>query len=437
MNFTSLLPGNRKDPASLLRLYLATGVMSAVIIAFLSGLSFYKIFSGFVIKSAEKDSVQLCHLLLDQQRTKLLKYIPGKGEFLSMDTNDISQFDRTIRMYLHPFNIVKVKIYDLNRTIIYSTELSLIGKTDERNSRLRNALAGNIDVKQVTKEKAHDLAGEPLLDVDVVETYVPIRSAAINASRMNPSNRVESGKVLGSVEIYLNVTEYRNQIMTALTVMTFITAAVLATVFGFSYVLIRRGTLQLKEVQNRLEVLSITDVLTGIGNRGYVMARGEEEFKRAERNVTKGPGISTLCCIMLDIDHFKNVNDTKGHPAGDEVLRELVSRLRQSVRPYDIIGRYGGEEFLVLLPDTVFEEGVAVAERIRVAIHREPFNVCGDDIRISVSLGISSFDDNVQKLDDLLKRADEGLYMAKHAGRDRVEWVYNSLEMCSDSPECC
>jgi diguanylate cyclase (GGDEF)-like protein len=140
---------------------------------------------------------------------------------------------------------------------------------------------------------------------------------------------------------------------------------------------------------------------------------------------------------MLDVDHFKNVNDTKGHPVGDEVLRELVNRLRLSVRPYDIIGRYGGEEFLILLPDTVFEEGVEVAERIRMAIRREPFNVCGEDIRISVSLGISSLDEKDQKLDELLKRADEGLYKAKNAGRDRVEWVYNSLAMFSEDAEFC
>jgi diguanylate cyclase (GGDEF)-like protein len=254
---------------------------------------------------------------------------------------------------------------------------------------------------------------------------------------MNPSSRIEPGKLLGSVEIYLNVTEYRNQILTALAVMTFITLAVLSAVFGFSYTLIRRGTMQLKEVQSRLELLSITDVLTGIGNRGFVMARGEEEFKRAQRNVEKGPEMSTLCSIMLDVDHFKNVNDTKGHPAGDEVLRELVSRLRHSVRPYDIIGRYGGEEFLVLLPDTVIEEGIAVAERIRMSVRSEPFKVYGEDIRISVSLGISSFDKKDQKLDELLKRADEGLYKAKRAGRDRVEWAYNPFDMFSDGTARC
>jgi diguanylate cyclase (GGDEF)-like protein len=339
----------------------------------------------------------------------------------------MSQLDSNLRRFLHPFDIIKIKIYDTNRRIYYSTESALIGKTDDHNLRLNNALAGNVDAKMVTKEKARDLADEPLMDVDVVETYIPIRSEAVNSSNGYQPERMQSGKVLGSFEIYVNVTKYRDQIRTGLAVMTTLILAVLAAVFGFSYLLLRREALQLTEVQTKLEVLAITDVLTGIANRGYVMARGEEEFSRALRNNAKGPAATTLGCIMLDIDHFKHVNDTKGHPAGDEVLREVVERLRQSVRPYDIIGRYGGEEFLVLLPDTKFDDGVAVAERIRLAIRREPITIGGDIIRVSVSLGISTFDEKDQSIDDLLKRADEGLYKAKNTGRDRVEWVFNPL----------
>jgi diguanylate cyclase (GGDEF)-like protein len=175
-------------------------------------------------------------------------------------------------------------------------------------------------------------------------------------------------------------------------------------------------------------MLATTDGLTGIANRGYVMKRGDEEFARAERNKDKDAETPTLCCIMLDIDHFKRVNDTKGHPAGDEVLREVVCRMKQSVRPYDIVGRYGGEEFLLLLPDTVVNEGVRVAERIRTDISREPFIVAGEEMFISVSLGISCFNKKDQKLEDLLKRADDGLYKAKYAGRDRVELVYSSSD---------
>jgi diguanylate cyclase (GGDEF)-like protein len=422
MALTSLCSLRQKDPASLLRLYVITAAVSIVTIVVLSGFGFYRIFSGFVIKSAETDSVQLCHLLLDQESIKLIKDIPGQGKQLVIDNMVMATLDTNMRKFLHPFNIIKIKIYDLDQRIIYSTEPSLVGKIDDNNLRLKNALAGSVDAVQVTKKRARDLADEPLLDVDVVETYVPIRSMTSNAANMNVP-----GRVLGSFEIYVDVTRYRKQIITGLVFMSGFTLAVLTAVYGFSYLLIRQGTRQLREIEVKLEMLAITDVLTGIANRGYVMARGEEEFHRAERNQVKEPDAATLCCIMLDIDHFKNVNDTKGHPAGDEVLRAVVGRMVQNVRPYDIIGRYGGEEFLVLLPGTKFDDGVAVAERIRAAVRREPFSIAGDEIRVSVSLGIASYDSKDQNLNELLKRADEGLYKAKHAGRDRVAWVYEPM----------
>lgn len=427
MKLSSLFTFQQKNPASLLRLHVLTAVVSIVTIVLLSSICFYRMFSQFVIRNAEENSVRLCRMLLDQKNLNLLKYIQVQSEHPSIGQQDMEQLHKNMREFLDPFDIIKVKLYDINHRIIYSTESSIIGKTDDKNARLKNALSGNVDTKLVTKERAHDLIDEPLLDVDVVETYVPI-STAINVSHMNLANEKKAGKMLGGFEIYVNVTKYRTQIRSGVIVMTTFTVVMLAVVFGVSYLIIRRGTYQLKDAQARLEMLAITDALTGIANRGYVMERGEDEFARAERNRAKGAGTSTLCCVMLDIDHFKKVNDTKGHPAGDAVLREVVNRVKKCIRPYDIIGRYGGEEFLLLLPDTIFDEGVAVAERIRNDVRREPFRIGGDEIRVSVSLGISCFEETDRNLEDLLKRADDGLYKAKHAGRDRVEWVYNTSD---------
>lgn len=413
MNLDALHPGHQRDPESLRRLFVTMAIVSTVVILVLGGLGFYRVFSGFVIASANDDSVQLCQLLIDQQKPLLIQNIPGLGAQLAIDNDVISRLDRNMHEFLHPFDIIKIKIYDTNRRIIYSTETRLIGKTDRNNRRLANALAGNVDAKMVHKEKGSDLAGEQLLDVDVVETYVPVRD--------------KGGKVLGSFEVYVNVTKYRNMIRTGVAVMTAIMVVVLAAVYGISYLIIRWGTVQLRQVQSKLEMLAITDALTGVANRGHVMARGEDEFSRAVRNRERDPRSPALGCIMLDIDHFKRVNDTRGHQTGDQVLREVAMRLRQSVRPYDIIGRYGGEEFVVLMPDTSFEQGLAVAERIRTAINGEPVCICADGIRISVSLGVSCYHENDRDLGDLLKRADEGLYKAKDGGRDRVEWICSPL----------
>jgi diguanylate cyclase (GGDEF)-like protein len=210
--------------------------------------------------------------------------------------------------------------------------------------------------------------------------------------------------------------------------MTVVLILVLTGVFGFSYLLIRRGAGQLKLAQEKLESMAKTDALTDIANRGHLMVRGQEEFERLRRSGMKNQPVISLGCIMIDLDHFKRINDSKGHQAGDHVLKGVAMRLKESVRPYDVIGRYGGEEFAVLLPDTNLEQSLLVAERIRSTISRGPIESEGDLIPVTASLGVSCSNENDQGLNDLLKRADEGLYMAKAAGRDRVSWVYHPFD---------
>jgi diguanylate cyclase (GGDEF)-like protein len=142
------------------------------------------------------------------------------------------------------------------------------------------------------------------------------------------------------------------------------------------------------------------------------MSRFEEEFKKARRlrNI--------LGCIMIDIDHFKSINDKYGHVTGDKVLREISLRLRNSIRSYDVLGRYGGEEFLIVLPDTDFENAKNLAERIRKNIKEKLIA----DLQVTISLGITSIQEKDETINDIINRADEALYKAKNSGRDRVEW---------------
>ena len=402
------------DPDRLLRLLVVTALVSMVVTVLLSGYGFFRIFSGFVMTSAEHDSVRLCRLMIDQQKPLMFDAASSHSIELVIHENDILPLDRNLRHFLRPFGIVKIKIYNNRRQIIYSTESKLIGKVDEKNARLKNALAGNIDTRLETKEKVHDLAEEQLFNVDVVETYVPITS--------------ETGAVLGSFEIYVNVTQHREQIRHAVIVMTSLLVLVLTGVFTLSYLLIRRSAINLKQAQTQLETLAKIDMLTAIANRSHLMVRGQEEFERIRRHVLKNQPVLTLGCIMLDLDHFKRINDTKGHLAGDQALKDVALRLKDCVRPYDVLGRYGGEEFVVLLPDTNLEQSLVVAERIRYSICRTPFDIKGDPVTLTVSLGVSCSNREDQELNDLLKRADEGLYKAKEAGRDRVSWVYHPFD---------
>lgn len=179
----------------------------------------------------------------------------------------------------------------------------------------------------------------------------------------------------------------------------------------------------LENVLNRARLLRSghTDFLTGWHNRRYLHMRLREELARAARDR------STLVCLMLDIDHFKRVNDTWGHAAGDEVLREIAQRIESQVRVSDVAARYGGEEFVVLLPATGTDAALKLAERIRHAIADTPIAVRdGVEETITASIGIAACaslerDADLKTAgDELLARADVALYRAKSAGRDRV-----------------
>lgn len=164
-----------------------------------------------------------------------------------------------------------------------------------------------------------------------------------------------------------------------------------------------------------LEKLAITDGLTGASNHRHFRTRLEEEFSRAKRYKTP------LSCIMLDIDHFKSINDAFGHAQGDIVLKEITDVLRKSVRKTDIVARYGGEEFVILLPHTDKEGGFIHAERIREAARG---NRCSDSntcIMVTVSLGVATFpSEDISSADDLVGKADNALYEAKRNGRNKT-----------------
>jgi two-component system cell cycle response regulator len=168
-------------------------------------------------------------------------------------------------------------------------------------------------------------------------------------------------------------------------------------------------------LQHTME-LAIVDGLTGLNNRRYLDNHLKILFDRA---AVRGRPIS-IC--MTDIDRFKLVNDTYGHDVGDEVLREFAARIRSTVRGADLACRYGGEEFVVVMPDTSMELATSVAERLRAIIEDKPFHVRSIDRELSItaSLGIATSSGAFGAPDELLKQADRALYEAKHTGRNRV-----------------
>lgn len=172
---------------------------------------------------------------------------------------------------------------------------------------------------------------------------------------------------------------------------------------------------QLLEANERLRHMSQTDALTGLDNRRNLEERLDEMFEHAKR--LNEP----FACVMCDLDRFKSVNDTYGHQAGDAVLKQFARILRQEVREIDRAGRYGGEEFMLLLPGTVLDAAVTFAERVRKQVEVHTFTFDGTSICRTASFGVSAWPHpRVDHCDALLRAADDALYVAKETGRNRV-----------------
>ena len=168
-----------------------------------------------------------------------------------------------------------------------------------------------------------------------------------------------------------------------------------------------------------VQELAITDSLTGVFNRRYYLERFKEELERSKKFNYK------FCCLMVDIDYFKDYNDRYGHILGDAILRELAKTIQENTRQIDLIGRYGGEEFSIILSETDKDAATLAAGSIRQAVEYKPIRAYDEELKIRVSIGISTFPDDGQDIETLIDRADSALYQAKQAGRNKV-CVYGS-----------
>ncbi|MEW6088827.1 MAG: diguanylate cyclase [bacterium] len=181
---------------------------------------------------------------------------------------------------------------------------------------------------------------------------------------------------------------------------------------------IKKKMLELEDVNKKLAILSITDGLTEIFNYRYlgeVLEKECERTKRIEGNIS---------CIIIDVDFFKNINDKFGHQAGDYILQQLSKIFYKNLRRIDTIGRYGGDEFILILPETTAEGAETVSEKLRKLIENKVFVFEGNSIKVTISIGIASFKGEKLLTKELvIKLADDALYKAKNNGRNRIEVV--------------
>lgn len=227
------------------------------------------------------------------------------------------------------------------------------------------------------------------------------------------------GDIRGGISVWFDINDVTKQLRTNYVAIFLLTVLTIFILILLTYLFFRQFRIKLDEARALLDKMSKTDILTDISNRRHLMERFTEELERSKRSG------KDLCCIMLDVDHFKEINDTFGHLKGDDVLRELAKILKDSVRNYDVLGRYGGDEFVVVLPDTNLENAASLAERIRQTVESDlgSKSALANDRSVTISLGLTSACDDDKNIETIIKRADDALYRAKEDGRNRVEIV--------------
>jgi diguanylate cyclase (GGDEF)-like protein len=223
------------------------------------------------------------------------------------------------------------------------------------------------------------------------------------------------GDIRGGVSVSFDVHELEGKLRANLTTIIGLAILTIALLVGSLLVLFRQMMARLQVARDQLVTLATTDALTGLLNRRSILLRIEEEMERHRRSG------EPLGCILLDVDLFKLVNDRLGHAAGDEVLRQVARHLKDTVRPYDSVGRFGGEEFLVILPGTDRETLRSAAERLRAGLPERVRTGSADAPQpVTASFGITTYRPG-EGIDTFVARSDHGMYKAKTLGRNRVE----------------
>lgn len=299
------------------------------------------------------------------------------------------------------YELLKVKVFDDTGLVLYSTEFEDIGEVNIKDY-FQNLQITGVPFSQLISKNTENMEGQ-VISRDVVETYVPI---------------FHHGHFIGAFELYHDITDSITSLEKLIYKSNLIIrslALILVCVVIVAMIGLRKGAMKQKKYENLLLELAHNDRLTGILNRGrfYELLKWEiDRYLRHGRN-------SSL--ILVDVDHFKRVNDIYGHLAGDVVLTSIVDACIKTLRGTDIMGRYGGEEFIIVLPEIPHDKALEVAERLRSTIEKTIVFIEDQAINMTISLGLVHFDDFKDlTIESIIKQADLNMYTAKNNGRNQV-----------------
>ncbi|MFN7087699.1 MAG: GGDEF domain-containing protein [Burkholderiales bacterium] len=396
-----------RGPRRLLRLFGVLSLLSVATVISLVGFGLYEIYSSQTIADAERDAVAVATAILDQEQSTLLTYGYGGTPRIALAEKDVADFDARMRKFLQPFDIYKIKIFSADRRIVYSTDRSIMGVVDADNAKLNRVLAtGEVLSKLEGKDVVQDLREEQRFAVDVVETYLPIRA---------------HDAIIGSFEVYVDVSRVYSKILKVVGLSVTVLTLVLAMAFAGLYFPVRLGMLRLIAAEDELGMLETVDRMTGVANARALNERLAAECARMAAHPDR-TGAAALGLVLVGVDNFTEIEENYGRSTANAVLCEVARRLKRDLRPYDLVGRYRNEEFMIVLPYAMLIEAKQAAERMHAVVREAPCEAAGVSIRVTVSAVATCLMD-LAKPDVAVSRAEEALGNARSAGGDRVVWV--------------
>lgn len=400
----------------LLRYYTLASAVAVVIVTVLILLLARESGEETLTRLTEQQNIDAAQAMVSSNRDDLFSYLLYAQD-KNTDTLRASERTKALRARLHGMpassRVKKIKLYALDGRIVFSSVPDEIGNDKSAFGGFKQVLRTNAPVSQLTFRGEFSALEGTLFDRSVVASYLPLRG--------------RDGGMIGIFEVYTDVTRDTD----ALAKRNQITMATIGGVSGALWLIllliVQHGDRLLREqystleseiedrrkAQEELRRLASTDSLTGIANRRRFTELSEQELRHAYRY---GHPISVL---MIDLDNFKDINDTHGHAAGDTVLRNVAHAIIRSMRNTDIVGRIGGDEFSVVLVEADIATAEYVADRIRANIEAMRIPHGETELRIRTSIG-GAHARTGEELDLLMVRADEALYEAKDAGRNTV-----------------
>lgn len=402
--YHKLIPDNSPDRFKIMYLMLAAASLAAILAVSVVVINWHSRtdLKDTVIANSEKIVDSIYYTEVDA----IMIHTDNYGYTITLPAGAHDSLDVRIRDMYDPLNIVKVLIFNRDQKVIYGNDRNNADDPEISQHIKETFEKGNVVYHLRKQQTIIDLVGEKRENADLAEVCVPIRH--------------KSGQIMGVFTVYSDVSrlnqKYRQQMISSVVAQTIM----LLLISLISYIVIIRESSELKLAYQKLETMATTDPLTGISNRRQLLERAEQHFAMLKRTGETNAGNVGLGFVMIDVDFFKKVNDTYGHQAGDSVLQEIVQRINRELRPYDVFGRFGGEEFLLLLPNTLPEEVCRIAGRLTTAVRERTFLWNNKAILITLSAGATWTDAVNETLDEVLSKVDRLMYEAKGLGRNQI-----------------